>query len=198
MADVSKSTRLSQIQALSTGLTKYGPTLSFTVAGTTYTTPAVVQLANGLLASSLAVVQAKVAYEAAVAAENKLLAVDGGVITAVRSNLSYVFSNSPTTLAELQIAQRKTPKPLSTEARAARAAKAKATREARGTTSKKQKAVISGNVTGVNIVPITASSATPAANATPAPVATPSAAAPPVTPASNGIVGATGNVPSHG
>ncbi len=47
------------------------------------------------------------------------------------------------------------PKPLSAEARAAATAKARATRKARGTTGKKQKSSITGDVTGVTITPVT-------------------------------------------
>jgi hypothetical protein len=52
------------------------------------------------------------------------------------------YCNSPTTLTAFDIQPRKSPKPLSTEARAAATAKARATRQARGTTSKKEKAAI--------------------------------------------------------
>ncbi len=116
--------------------------MTFTLAGQTYTPTQVVQLATSLLAADNATVLAKAAYAEAVAAEKKLLATDGKVVQQLRESLALIFSNSPTTLADLQIAPRKTPKPLSTQVRAARGAKAEATRRARGTTSKKQKAAI--------------------------------------------------------
>ena len=91
-----------------------------------------------------------------------------------------MFSNSPQTLSAFAIAPRKTPKPLTVQARAAATLKAAATRVARGTESKKKKALISGNVTGATLVPIT----TPV---TSAPAATPAVAPTPATPAtSNG------------
>jgi hypothetical protein len=51
--------------------------------------------------------------------------------------------------------------PLTSEKRVVAVAKARATREARGTTSKKQKLAIHGNVTGVTVTPVTSPPATP-------------------------------------
>ena len=45
---------------------------------------------------------------------------------------------------------------MTSEQYAARAAKARATREARGTTSAKQKLTVKGDVTGITVTPITA------------------------------------------
>jgi hypothetical protein len=73
---------------------------------------------------------------------------------------------------------RQAPLPRTSAQKAATAAKAEATREARGTTSKKEKSAIKGNVTGVNIVPITAPTAAPAQPVSAPPPATPAAAAP--------------------
>ena len=67
----------------------------------------------------------------------------------VREVVELMFKSSAPTLADLATVPRKAPKPLSGEARAA--ATAKATRVVRGTTSKKQKALLTGNVTGVSI-----------------------------------------------
>jgi hypothetical protein len=70
--------------------------------------------------------------------------------------------------------------PLPTEKRAAATAKLRATRTARGTTSKKQKLAVKGDVTGVTVTPITtpAPASPPAAPAGPAPVATSPVATP--------------------
>ena len=75
------------------------------------------------------------------------------------------FANQPTVLAGLGLAPRKPRTPLTAEQLAARVAKAKATREARGTKGSKQKAAIVGNVTGVSISPLTAPAAVPATTA---------------------------------
>jgi hypothetical protein len=70
--------------------------------------------------------------------------------------------------------------PLPTDKRVAATAKLRATRTARGTTSKKQKLAIKGDVTGVIVTPITAPApaSPPATPAGPAPVATTPVAAP--------------------
>ena len=62
-------------------------------------------------------------------------------------------------LADFGLAPRKEPAPKTTEEKAAAAAKAKATRQARGTTSKKQKLTVKGNVTGIIVTPVTAPTA---------------------------------------
>jgi hypothetical protein len=75
-----------------------------------------------------------------------------------------MFAGAAQTLADFGLEPPKAPKPRTAEQLAAVKAKAKATRLARGTTSKKQKLAIRGNVTGVDIVPVTE----PAAAAKPA------------------------------
>jgi hypothetical protein len=113
------------------------------------------------------------------------MAQNGQIVKGIRDSIAVQFSNNATTLAEFMITPRKPYTPLSIAARAAADAKAKATREARGTTSKKQKAQISGNVTGVTITPITTgtaaastapSSSAPSGTVTVGPVATGTAA----------------------
>jgi hypothetical protein len=183
MPTASKATQLSRIKSLSTSMPKYCAAMTFTVDGTTYTTPQVVQIADALLAADAATVQAKVSYESAEAAEKKLFSADAGILAGVRENLEVAFSSSPATLADLGVVPRKARKPLSPEALVAKAAKARATRGARGTTSKKQKATVHGNVSGVEITPIVTGSAAPATTASP-PVAAPSA--PSVTPVVTG------------
>jgi len=164
---VTKKVELSELQSLTTALPTYCAAMTFMVDSTTYTTPQVVQLGTGLLAAASAVVQAKAAYAEAVAKERKLQATDGAILSVVRVNLAGALASSPTTLAALGVTPRKKPAPLSPSALAARAAKAEATRKARGTASKKQKATVTGDVSGVTITPVvtgpTASAATPAA-----------------------------------
>ena len=149
-----------QYQALLTGMPKYCPTTVFTIGGKSFTTPQVGQLITSILNVSSAVAPAKAAAKVAVAAIETAEASDGETVKGVRDVVALMFNNEPTTLAALAIEPRKSPKPLSTEARAAAEAKAAATRKARGTTSKKQKATISGDVTGVSITPVTTGTAT--------------------------------------
>jgi hypothetical protein len=152
-----------QYQALLVGLPKYCATTVFTIAGASYTTPQVVALIQSVMNASLAVAPAKATYLATTKAIAQSETTDGETVKEVREVVALMFKNAPSTLAELAISPRKVPQPLSTAARAVAEAKAKATRLARGTTSKKQKALVTGNVTGVSITPITVPSAVPTA-----------------------------------
>ena len=68
------------------------------------------------------------------------------------------FGESPEVLADFGLLPKKVRKPLTVEQLAAAKAKRAATRKARGTTSKKQKLAVKGDVTGVVVTPITATS----------------------------------------
>jgi hypothetical protein len=183
-----KQDRLALAQGLVTGLPKYCPNTLFVLNGKSYTSPQVVQVCSGLLSADVAVVQAKAAYSETVAEEKALLTTAVPLMQGMKDSLQLIFGNSPTTLAGLGISPRKKPAPLSAAALAAKSAKAEATRKARGTTSKKQKATVSGNVSGVSITPVVAGAQ---------PAATQSAAVSPVTPASS-TAGTTGSTSSHG
>lgn len=83
-----------------------------------------------------------------------------------------MFGNQPDILADFGLAPRKTRTPLTAEEQVAAAAKRDATRAARGTKGKVEKLAVKGDVTGVEITPLTASPAKPepaAPNAPPAP-----------------------------
>jgi hypothetical protein len=103
--------------------------------------------------------------------------------------LQATFANTVPTLADFGLAPRKEPQPQTSVQKAAAAAKAKATRVARGTTSKKDKLAVTGNVTGIIVTPITAPTAAP-----------PAAPEPPVTPAtpSAQTVSTTPSAPTPG
>ena len=96
----------------------------------------------------------------------------GPVIRVYDHFLQATFANTVPILADFGLAPPKVPAPKTSEEKAAAAAKAEATREARGTASKKQKLTVKGNVTGITVTPITAPTAAP-----------PAAPEPPVTPA---------------
>jgi glutamate-1-semialdehyde aminotransferase len=145
-----------------------------------------VALATTLVNASAARAAAKASLSGAVQAEAKSIAQDGAILREARDSLTLMFNSVPETQAAFLITPRKPNKPLTTEERAAATAKLRATRLARGTTSKQQKAKVTGNVTGVVITPVTAPAASPAAtptsgaaapaaSAAPAPVATPAA-----------------------
>jgi len=156
---------ITEYQALIAGIPKYCPNAIFTVAGQTFTASEAVTFITSLLNAASAVATAKTGWKDARLAEETLVASDLPIVKAIRENLATMFSNNTTTLAAFEIAPKKPRQPLSAEARAAATAKARATRIARGTTSKKQKAEVSGDVTGVTITPVVAKSATSAGSA---------------------------------
>ena len=167
-----------QLQALITGIPTYCANTIFSVAGQTYTAPQAVAFLTTVLDASTGRTAARAALVAAMQAEEKVLAQDGQVAREIRDSIALMFSNVPPALSAFEIVPRKMPKPLSVEERALATAKARATREARGTTSKKKKARVTGGVTGVTITPVM--SASPSAQA-----ATPPATASSATPATS-------------
>jgi hypothetical protein len=186
-----KPLTVAQLQGLIASLPKFCANTVFTLSGQTYTSASLVTLATAVLNAGAASSAAKASLAAARAAEEKSIAGDGVVVREARDTLALMFNDVPETLSAFAIAPRKLPRPLSAEARAAATAKLRATRLARGTTSKEQKAKISGNVTGVTIVPITSP-------ASPAPAAATPAAPTPATPATgSGPVTATGTTAAH-
>jgi hypothetical protein len=177
----SKATALAGVQALIAGTQKYFPNASFTIGGTAYTTASLIQVLQGLADGFAA---ANSTHTAAKDALTDLRTLEAKVTPLLRGYRSFVrvsLGNAATTLADFGLKPAKAPTPLTGEQRAAATAKARATRTARGTTSKKQKLAIQGDVTGVVVTPITHS--TPSPSPAPAPgVAAPVEPAPAVTP----------------
>jgi hypothetical protein len=167
---------LAQLQALISGLQKQLPSGSFTLVSTAYTTPALVTALQGSITTLTALTAAHAALKVALAAWDAEDAKMGPVVLALRRTLQSMYANAPDTLLGFGLEPRKVPAPRTAAQKAASAAKAKATRIARGTTSKKQKLAVSGNVTGVNIVPITAPTSAPPGQPVTAPPASPAAA----------------------
>ena len=180
---------LSQYRALVAGIPMYCPTAVFTVAGQTFTAPQAVSYISTVLNAVAATASAKGAWKDAIIAEEKMMAQEGATVKAIRANIATMFSNQLNTLTAFEITPKKAYVPLSAAKRAAATAKAKATRIARGTTSKKQKALVTGNVTGVTITPTVAGSKAP--TSAPSGGGTASQAPAPSTSASTGAGGST-------
>ena len=134
-----KAAALAHVQALIAGTNKHLPNGSFTIGGTTYTAASLVQvlqnLANAMLARNAAETGAKDALVAEQAAETQI----GPIVKAYERLVLAAFASASQTLADFDLTPPKARTPLTAEQLAARAAKARATRAARGTTSKKQK-----------------------------------------------------------
>jgi hypothetical protein len=167
-----KAAALAHVLALIAGTQKHLPNGSFTIGSVTYTSASVVQvlqdLVSAMQARDAAETGAKDASTAAQATQAKV----GPILRAYERLVLVTFAGATQTLADFGLAPPKARTPLTAQQLTARAAKAKATRVARGTTSKKQKLAVKGDVTGVLVTPVTSSTA-----------ATPTSPASPVTPA---------------
>ena len=170
----SKGTILAQLQALITGLQKQFPNGQFTLGNTAFTTATLVQALQSLIDAINAVNTAQANAKVAVAALGVTVAKVGPVVLALKRSLLAMFGDATDILALFGLEPQKAPAPRTGPEIAAAAAKANATRIARGTTSKKQKLAITGNVTGVQVIPITApTEAAPSQPATATPTAAP-------------------------
>jgi len=165
MASKSIPLTQAQLQALISGIPEYCASTIFNVAGQTFTAAQAVAFLTTVQNAGTAIAASRAAWKAAIQASEKNNAGDGVVAHEIREAVALQFSNAPTTMNAFAIAPRKKAKPLTVEARAAATAKARATRLARGTASKKKKAAISGDVTGVTITPTTSSTVTPSTGA---------------------------------
>jgi hypothetical protein len=151
----SKTAALTGVQALIAGTQKHFPNGSFTLGNATYTTDTLLQglqsLQNGYSALAAAHVHVKDAVTALTGIETKY----GPLARDYRKFVLAAFGSAPQQLADFGLEPPKARAPLTGEQRAAATAKARATRAARGTTSKKQKLAVKGDVKSVTITPVT-------------------------------------------
>ena len=139
------------------------------VGTSTMTVAAVLGQLQTIVDNRAAVVAAQATAKAKVAAEMAAMPALDAILVAFEAFIRFTFGSDPEALADFGLAPRKVPAPLTAEQKAVAAAKRKATRAARGTTSAKQKKSVKGNVTAALVV-------TPA---TPAPAEAPVAPAAP-------------------
>jgi hypothetical protein len=151
-----KASALASVRAIIAGTQKHTPDGSLTFGNATYAAPSLVQMFQSLL-------DAMAAHDAAVAkARDEVLALRdvvtkvGPVLRAYRRFLVVTYGNATEKLADYGLEPAKAKAPLTSEQQAAAAAKVRATRKARGTTSKKQKAAIKGTVTAPAATPASA------------------------------------------
>jgi hypothetical protein len=169
MANQTKATKLAQLQALINGLQKQLPNGQFTLGNSAYTTATLVQTLQSLIGAITNVNAVQANAKVTVAAMNKVATQVDPVVLDLKNNLLSMYGSATDTLALFGLAPRKAPAPRTSGQKAASAAKAEATRKARGTTSKKQKLAVKGNVTGISITPITTpDAAAPSAQPVPA------------------------------
>jgi len=142
-----KATTSTHVQALIAGTQKHFPNGQFTLGNAAYTTASLVQTLQGLADALTALNAAHASVKDGVAA---LRAAETKVAPVIRDYTSFLratFSTATAQLGDFGLQAPKAHQPLTTEKRAAATAKMKATRAARGTTSKKQKLAVKGNVT---------------------------------------------------
>lgn len=151
----SNATVLTQVQALIAGIQKHFPNGSFTFGNTAYTTATLSQalqsLANAY--SDLNAAHARV-KEAGLTLTTMQTQMEP-LMRNCKRFIQSAFGTAPQTLADFGMQPTKARTPLTVEQKAVAAAKLRATRKARGTTSPKQKAAVKGDVTSVIITPVT-------------------------------------------
>jgi hypothetical protein len=151
---------------------------SLPLASSTYTMAALVQLIQSRIDAANAVVNARAQWVDASATYETLNTKVTEVVRGLRQYVINVYGQNSPVLADFGFTAPKRA-PLTPEQQVARAAKADATRKARGTLGKKQKAKIKGTVTATapaipptSATPPTVTPAAPPAVVVPAPVVT--------------------------
>jgi hypothetical protein len=177
MSDTTSNTKaaaLAHVQALIAGTQQHFPNGQFTLGNVAFTTASLVQelqsLAKAMQDENAAQASAKDARKALKDTAAKV----NPIIRDYRRFLLAAFATATQTLGDFGMQAPKVRKPLVTEQRVVATEKLRATRKARGTTSKKQKLAVKGDVKGVVVTPITepaASPSQPASNASSAPSA---------------------------
>jgi|HubBroStandDraft_2_1064218.scaffolds.fasta_scaffold671245_1 hypothetical protein len=129
-------------------------TQSFTVAGATYTSAQVTTDLQEIVALRAGVNAAKSVVQAKLAQENARLPALRIVMDALVSYVKLTWGNSPDVLATFGLKPKKAATQLTTEEKVVAVARRASTRKARGTTSKKAKMAIKGNVADVVLTTI--------------------------------------------
>jgi hypothetical protein len=188
MSTANRQNTLARDQAMTAGIQKRLAGQSFTVSDKSYSTQDVVAVFQGRVTTGQAVSSSRAAWIAAVQADRAERSQTAAFVGAFQGILKGMFQD-PSALADFGLTPRKSGKK-TVEVKSTAVAKNLATRQARGTMGKKQKAKIKGSVTqapsqggaGAIVTPSAASSAGPAASTATAP--SPLTAAPLPKPAS--------------
>jgi hypothetical protein len=162
-----KASLQQRVSSLIAGTQKHTPTGPLTFGGATYDATSLVQTLQSLNNAIVASDAAKAKWNDALKITQDEHAKVDPIIGSYQSYLVSLLGNAPSTLADYGLAPRKVRTPLTSEEKAAAAAKGAATRVARHTMGTVQKKGVKGNVTGVVVTPVAASSpaASPATGA---------------------------------
>jgi hypothetical protein len=157
-----KAAALATLRALIAGTQKHTPTGSLTFGNATYTSASLVQLVQSLVDAMTAIDEAEAHAKDLMATLRDVAARVRPVVQAYQKYLVATYGNATQTLADYGLKPHKAPAPRTSEQKAASALQLRATRKARGTKSKKQKASIKGVVTPAPEPPAAAPAAPPA------------------------------------
>ena len=160
---------------------------SLPLASSTYTMAALEQLIQSRIDAVNTVANAKANWHNAVAAYQAVNTQVTQVVRALRQYVINTFGPDSPVLADFGFTPPKKVE-LTPEAKVARAEKSAATRKARGTMGKKQKAKIKGTAPVTGTAPAPSAPASPPASATPVAPATPPAQAPSSPAPAGGVV----------
>jgi hypothetical protein len=156
-----KGTQAALATNLAAGAQKRFPAgSSLSVGGVMLTLASIVTKLQGFAALRANVETARAALQAQLALESAQAIAMDAFIDAFVKIVRGSFGNQPDVLADFGLEPEKAATPLTVEEKAAAKAKAKATREARGTVGSKAKLKITGNVTGVTVTPVTTATPT--------------------------------------
>jgi hypothetical protein len=174
-----RNTRLAQAQQLSDGVSRHAgviPTL--VIDGHPYAAADIVAVLQEIIASETSAVTTHAQWRAAVAADRAERARRKTFLSGLQQALRVAFGGQIDVLGDFGLAARKPRTPLTPQQKAAAAAKARATREARHTMGHKQKAKIKGTVPQAANPPAATPPATPPAAPSPPASERPPAATP--------------------
>ena len=136
-----KASALASARALMAGTQKHTPSGTLSFGGASYSVDSLVQLIQSLVDAMTSQETARANAKDALAQLRAVQATVGPVIRAYRRFLRATYGSVALTLADYGLAPEKERAPMTAEKKAAKAAKAKATREALGTKGPKQKKV---------------------------------------------------------
>ena len=170
--DRTRATQQTADQSMIDGLTKNAATIgSLLIAGKTYTVAQAIALVQTALTASKTVVINHTALEASLQAETAVRTQNKPFYDGLTQTLQAMFAGQVTTLGDFGLTGRKVPV-VSPATRVAAAAKAKATREARGTKGPKARLTVTAAPAAETATPPAAPAVAPAAAPAVAPPAT--------------------------
>jgi hypothetical protein len=159
-----RSNLISRDASLIAGVQKHLKGVTLTLSGQALTDKQIVSALQDEIDAENAVTTAHSAWLAAVQAAKTQQQSSQETMLALRQTVMAMFRSQPDVLADFGLSPHKPRAKASSAQNAAKAAKAKATRAARGTLGSVQKAKIKGNVSSIDIVPVTVPNATNGSN----------------------------------